>query len=45
MDEKSHPTKKLKLLPTILSKEDFNFDDWEDNKPLSKYKPKVLGRV
>ncbi len=45
MDEESHPTKKLKFLPTILSKEDFDFDDGENNKPLFKYKPKVLGRV
>jgi hypothetical protein len=29
VDEESHPTKKLKLFPTILLKEDFNFDDGE----------------
>jgi hypothetical protein len=45
VDEKSHPTKKLKLLPTIFSKEDFDYDDGEDSKPLSKFKPKVLGGV
>ncbi len=45
MDEKSHPTKKLKFLPIILSKEDSDFYDGEDNKPSYKYKPQVLGRV
>jgi hypothetical protein len=45
VDEESHPTKKLKLLPFILSKEDFDFDDGEDSKPLFKYKPKVLSKV
>jgi len=44
VDEKSHSTKKLKLHPIILSKEDFDFDDGEDS-PLSKYKPKVLNKV
>jgi hypothetical protein len=42
VDEESHSTKKLKLFPIILSKEDFDFDDGEDSKPLSKYKPNVL---
>jgi hypothetical protein len=45
VDEESHPTKKLKLLLIIPSKKDFDSDDEEDSKPLSKYKPKVLGRV
>jgi len=45
VDEESHPMNKLKLLPTILSKEDFDFDYGEDNKPLFKYKPKVLSKV
>jgi hypothetical protein len=43
-DDDQQPSKKLKII-TILGVMELDDDEGEDSKPLSKYVPKVLGRV
>ncbi len=43
-DDDQQPSKKLKKI-VITRKMELDYDEGEDSRPLSKYIPKVLGRV